>query len=442
MKEYFKNKKIIILGFGKEGKSTYNYIRKYEKDIILHIMDNNYEKIELSDKKVIISDIDYDLFQKYDMIIKTPGISLKNVDISSFANKITSQLQIFLETTTSYTIGITGSKGKSTTSSLIYEIIKNEGYKTYLVGNIGLPIFDVMDEIDSETYTVIEMSAHQLEYIEKSPNIALILNLYPEHLDHYKSLEYYYKAKLNIAKYQNKDDYFLYFGENDALNMYQKMIETNAFKYLISLNKKDNSYTYLKDNFLIVNDYPVFDINTKINLQGEHYLIDIAFALTVANILLLENDSVIKTIKEFKGLPHRLEKVGTFKNITYYNDSIATIPQSTINGIKTLKNVNTLIVGGKDRGVDQSDLISFLKKSDVKNIICLPDTGNIIYNALENDKNVFKADIIEEAAQIAMDVTEENTICLLSPAASSYGFYQNFEERGNRYKEYIQKEGQ
>ena len=383
MKEYFKNKKIIILGFGKEGKSTYNYIRKYEKDIILHIMDNNYEKIELSDKKVIISDIDYDLFQKYDMIIKTPGISLKNVDISSFANKITSQLQIFLETTTSYTIGITGSKGKSRTSSLIYEIIKDEGYKTYLVGNIGLPIFDVMDEIDSETYTVIEMSAHQLEYIEKSPNIALILNLYPEHLDHYKSLEYYYKAKLNIAKYQNKDDYFLYFGENDALNMYQKMIETNAFKYLISLNKKDNSYTYLKDNFLIVNDYPVFDINTKINLQGEHYLIDIAFALTVANILLLENDSVIKTIKEFKGLPHRLEKVGTFKNITYYNDSIATIPQSTINGIKTLKNVNTLIVGGKDRGVDQSDLISFLKKSDVKNIICLPDTGNIIYNALE-----------------------------------------------------------
>ena len=441
MKDYFKNKKIIILGFGKEGKSTYNYIRKYDKDIILHIMDNNYQNIELQDKKVIISDIDYSICNKYDMLIKSPGISLKDVDISSFENIITSQLEIFLETTKSYTIGITGSKGKSTTSSLIYEIIKNEGYKTFLVGNIGRPIFDVMDDIDSDTYTVIEISSHQLEYIKKSVNIALILNLYPEHLDHYKSLEYYYKAKLNIAKYQNKDDYFLYYGENDALNMYQKMIETDAFKYMISLNKKDNSYTYLKDNYLIINDYPVFDINTKINLEGQHYLIDIAFALTVANILSLDNSNVIKTIQNFKGLPHRLEKVGTFNNITYYNDSIATIPQATINALKTLKNVNTLIVGGKDRKVDQSELITFLKNSDVQNIICLPDTGNIIYDALLNNKNVYKADTIEKATQIAMNKTKENTICLLSPAASSYGFYQNFEERGNRYKEYIQKEG-
>lgn len=437
--EQLQNKNIIILGFGMEGKSTYNYIRKYLKDIKLTIMDSNYQNITLDDKNVEIIDIDYNKFNNYDLIFKSPGISFKDIDTTSFKDKITSQLEIFLETTPSYTIGITGSKGKSTTTSLIYKIINDQNIKSYIVGNIGKPILDIVDEVDENTYVVIECSSHQLEYTKVSPNIGIILNLFEEHLDHYKSKEHYYMAKMNLVNYQSNKDYFIYSSDNEDLKNHIDIINTNATKLDINNIKNNNSYTYIKDNYIYVNDKKLYDVNTKRKIQGIHNLKNIMFTLTVSEILKLDINKTIESISNFEPLPHRMELVGTYNEITYYNDSIATIPNATINGIEALSNVNTIIIGGKDRGIDYSLLKEYLINSEIENIICLPDTGYTIGKEITN-KNVYYVKTVEEAVDIAREVTKKNTICLLSPAASSYGFYKNFEERGNRFKEYIRKE--
>ena len=437
--EQLQNKNIIILGFGMEGKSTYNYIRKYLKDIKLTIMDSNYQNITLDDKNVEIIDIDYNKFNNYDLIFKSPGISFKDLDTTSFKDKITSQLEIFLETTPSYTIGITGSKGKSTTTSLIYKIINDQNIKSYIVGNIGKPILDIVDEVDENTYVVIECSSHQLEYTKVSPNIGIILNLFEEHLDHYKSKEHYYMAKMNLVNYQSNKDYFIYSSDNEDLKNHIDIINTNATKLDINNIKNNNSYTYIKDNYIYVNDKKLYDVNTKRKIQGIHNLKNIMFTLTVSEILKLDINKTIESISNFEPLPHRMELVGTYNEITYYNDSIATIPNATINGIEALSNVNTIIIGGKDRGIDYSLLKEYLINSEIENIVCLPDTGYTIGKEITN-KNVHYVKTVEEAVDIAREVTKKNTICLLSPAASSYGFYKNFEERGNRFKEYIRKE--
>ena len=180
------------------------------------------------------------------------------------------------------------------------------------------------------------------------------------------------------------------------------------------------------------------DINEKMNLKGMHNINNIMFILAVCQILKLDIKQVITSIKEFKPLEHRMEFVANINGVDYYNDSIATIPQSTIDAINAIKNVNTIIVGGKDRGVNLEELIDFLKKSDIENIICLPKTGEYIKEGLENsNKNIYFTNELEEAVNIAKRVTKKDTVCLLSPAASSYGYFKNFEERGRLFKKFL-----
>lgn len=178
--------------------------------------------------------------------------------------------------------------------------------------------------------------------------------------------------------------------------------------------------------------------NIKRKLKGSHHLNNILFVLAVCDILKLDFEKAIETIQNFEALEHRMEFVGNIDAIEYYNDSIATIPQATINTIIALEKVNTLIVGGKDRGIDQTELIVFLQNSAIENIICLPKTGELFYDALkeEKSKTVFMVQTMLEAVKIAKQVTKKNTICLLSPAASSYGYFKNFEERGNLFKKF------
>ena len=434
----FENKKICILGFGKEGKATYNYIRKYELLLPITIMDKKYKEIELDDPYVTLMDTNYDVLKEFDMIFKTPGISLNDIDITPFKDKITSQLEYFLENTKAYTIGITGTKGKSTTSSLMYKILADQGMKTYLVGNIGNPILDILDETDENTYVVLELSAHQLEYIKHSVNIGIVLNLYEEHLDHFKSLEHYYDSKMNMALFQKRGDHFIFNADNDALWNYTKENKYKGTLYEVSENTND-SYAYMDKNYIYIEKKNMFDINTEINLTGRHNLVDIMFTIAASSILKLDMTKVTNSIKEFMPLEHRLELVGKYNEVIYYNDSISTIPETCINAIEALKNVNTLILGGMDRGIDYNKLIMFLRMSSVENVICMPDTGLKIMEEIKDVKKTFAVKDVEEAVKVANKVTKKNMICLLSPAASSYNLYKNFEERGKVFKDAVRK---
>ena len=428
--EEVKDKKIVILGFGKEGKSTYNFIKKYLPDKKITIMDSNYENISEA------VDIDYDKLNDFDIIMKSPGISLKDYDFID-KDKIYSQVEYFLKYKNCLTIGVTGTKGKSTTTSLIYKILQEQKDKVYLAGNIGIPIFEYIDLLDNDSTVIIELSSHQLEYINYSPNIALILNLYEEHLDHYKNVDCYYQSKLNIAKFQESSDYLLYTTDNEMLDDYIKKTYIKSKKINITYDKKLNSNVYI-DDYCVYNGNVLYNINDTRKLKGKHNLKNIMFALEVASILNLNLEKVRNSINNFEPLPHRMELVGTYDGVTYYNDSIATIPNSTINSIETFKNINTLIIGGKDRGIDYNDFIKYLNKSNIENIICLPDTGHNISKFI--NKKIYLVNDLKEAVIISKKITKKNNRCLLSPAAASYGFFKNFEERGNLFKEYVRNE--
>ncbi len=442
--KFLKNKKILILGVGTEGKSTYQFLRRNFPDQKLFMADQNTDLLEKYPE--FLEDINLEIsmgkeylngIQEYDLIIKTPGISFKNVNTETFQDKITNQVQLLLEFVPVFTIGVTGTKGKSTTSSILYEVLKEQEKDVFLLGNIGKPIFDELEHLKQDSIAILELSSHSLQYVKNSPNIAILLNLYEEHLDFYGSFEQYAQAKLNITNYQKETEYLIYNADNEFLKKY-------AFKatdYAVSLENKPNTKNsvWIEQNDIYCNNVCVMDLRTKLKLKGIHHMHNIMFVLAVCNIMNLDFSQSIKTIQNFEPLEHRMEFVAQIDSIEYYNDSIATIPQSTINTIKALKKVNTLIVGGKDRGVSQKELVDFLKDSEVEHIICLPKTGKAIYDELKNiaNKKLWMTQNLQEAVKIAKEVTKNNTICVLSPAASSYGYFKDFRERGSLYKKYI-----
>ena len=254
----FQYKKILILGFGKEGKSTYSFLRKYLKDINITIKDQNHgiknDPILENDNNVeVITGNNYlnDL-EQYDIIMKSPGITFKNMDTSNFKDKIYSQLEILLKYYKNNIIGITGTKGKSTTSSLIYDILKNNNKKTLLLGNIGIPIFDYIDTIENDTILVVEMSSHQLEFVHSSPHIAIITNLYQDHLDHTNGLDDYYNCKMNITRFQDKNDALIYYKSCDTLDNLINIIKPKSNIITTDFNNQlANTYCY--NNYIYIN---------------------------------------------------------------------------------------------------------------------------------------------------------------------------------------------
>ena len=440
--EFLKDKKIIILGFGMEGETTYSFIRNHLPEQKLTIADMNeviiedYPYLQEDKNTTLILGKNYlNNLDSYDVIIKTPGLSLKDVDISSFKHKITSQLELVMEYLNVYSIGITGTKGKSTTSTLMYNVIKDQNKDVMLLGNIGEPIFHRIDEMNENTILVLEMSSHGLEFVKRSPNISILLNAFEEHLDHYSSLEKYIEAKFNIAKFQNKEDAFIYNYDNKLMNEFGYNHRENDIAVSISKEPNTKNKTFLKGDDIYLNNEKLFNKNIEMNLKGMHNINNIMFVLTAAKLMNLDINKALETVSKFEPLEHRMEFVATINGVSYYNDSIATIPEATMNGVNAIKNINTLIVGGKDRGVNLQELIEFLENSDIENIICLHTTGEYIYNKLEkSDKNLFKVNNMESAVKIAKKVTKAGTNCLLSPAAASYGFFKNFKERGEIFK--------
>lgn len=436
--ERYKNKNIAILGFGKEGKSTYNFLRKHLPTQTLTILDGNELLLETNqelnnDKNItLILGTNYlNNLTDYDYIFKSPGVKIPDEMFNKIKDKITSQIGIALELYKNNIIGITGTKGKSTTSSLLYQVLKAQNIDCLLLGNVGNPILDYIDEIKENTKLVIEMSSYQLETVKHSPHIGIILNLYQDHLNYHGTIKEYHNSKLNIFKYQTKEDIALYTSSNENINKY---ITTN--KYLSKTIDIDKEFN-IKNDDIYYNNIKIYNKNEKRYLVGDHNLTNILFVLKIAIILNLDIKQTIQTINTFKPLEHRMEYVGEFNNIKYYNDTIATIPEATISCLKALKIVDTIIFGGMDRGINYEPLITYFNESNIENFICMPETGYKLSNLIKKGK-VYKVNTLDEAVDIAKKVTK--TACLLSPAAPSYNAFKNFEEKGNYYKKLVKDE--
>lgn len=396
--KFFGIKSVLILGYGKEGLMTEKYLKQYFPNLKIDIADQKTDKNYLKKQA------------GYDLIIKTPGIQKELM-----TNHYTTATNIFFsQLKNNITIGVTGSKGKSTTASLIYTILKEAGKKVRLVGNIGNPMLEVLlKPIDEEEIFVIELSSYQLDDIEYSPHIAVVTNLFPEHMDYHGSIENYYAAKKNIIKFQNATDYLVFNKKNKELKKWSKKAVTKDFN---EINLE----------------------NISVPLLGNHNLENVKAAIAVANILNIPKNAIKQGIENFKSLSHRLEFVGEFEGIKFYDDAISTTPESTIAAILALPNTDTILLGGLNRGYDFSKLALAIKKSKIKNIVFFPDSGYAIekeiFEKSQKKYSTLHTKSMNEAVEFAFENTQIGKICLLSSASPSYSIWKNFEEKGDQFQ--------
>ncbi|MDD3174007.1 MAG: UDP-N-acetylmuramoyl-L-alanine--D-glutamate ligase [Herbinix sp.] len=430
------DKKILILGYGREGKSTYQFIRKHFPDKVVGIYDKNALPDTL--QKVVShgGNSFLEILSEYDIIFKTPGIVLDTSD-NSLLKKITSQTDIFLDYYRKQTIGITGTKGKSTTASLLNHILKNAKKDAILVGNIGIPVFDMLEKIGKDTIVVFELSSHQLEYVTHSPHIGVLLNIYQEHLDHYGTFEKYVEAKENIFLFQQQGDVLIYNRE------FIKNTENIKAEQITITNHSDDADAVVKENKISYQGQ-VLEVNEEeLLLKGQHNIYNIGVAYVVAKLCNVTDIDFEMAIKTFRPLPHRMEYVADINGVKFYNDSISTICETTIQAALSIENIDTVILGGLDRGIEYEPLVEFLLDSDIRNIILMPDTGIRIEKLFKSndkkrkDQNIRMVSNVEEAVTVAKEVTAWGKTCLFSPAAASYGFFKNFEERGEVFKKFV-----
>jgi UDP-N-acetylmuramoyl-L-alanine---L-glutamate ligase len=440
MLEELESKSIVILGFGAEGQATYDFLRakwptkplsiadqrtiaEFPEEIAARIQSDPALSLNLGPRYLDSLDSN-----TCDVIVKTPGIPASMTAIArarKCGSILTSHSQIFLSVAPrDKIIGVTGTKGKSTTASLIHHILKSAGIPAELVGNIGQPPLPRLANAPDDAYFVHEFSSHQLAEIETSPHIAVLLNIVPEHLDYYASFEDYVSAKENITRFQTPDDVLIF--NSDYPIPAAIAGRTKARLRPFSVNDSIEG--------LEVGDIP---------LPGKFNLQNVLAAMAAASECGAAPEAIRNAVRSFRGLPHRLEPAGVYKGITFYDDSIATVPAATLAALEALgAGVQTLLLGGHERNLDFAELGAGLP-SNIKTVILFPRTGTRIWQAIElHSKNptlpaAFFVRDMEQAIKIAYERTEPGKICLLSPASPSFGAFKDYRERGDLFKKFV-----
>jgi len=340
---------------------------------------------------------------------------------------------------------------------LIYKILKNSGLKAKLVGNIGKPVLQILQKSKKEDIFIFELSSFQLENLKKSPHIAVFLNLYPAHLDYHKNFRNYQKAKENITLHQSEKDFFIYNTESSHLEKIAK--KTKALRIGLKIHPKkirvkNFKEASLKGNWLLWGKEKIIS-KKDIPLKGEFNILNILAAIAVGKILGIPNNKIKKAIKSYKSLPHRLEFIGKYKGIEFYNDSLATIPEAVIAALGALgTKVETLILGGVNvKGFDFSRLAKEIVSKKINTLVFLNkssdnknETGKRIWNEVKKIKKQklpksFFVSSMREAVKIAYQETKKGGICLLSPGAPSFNLFKNYKERGKLFKKFVKLYG-
>lgn len=457
MFEELKDKKILILGVGLEGLSTLRLLKKIFPKKTVGVADKeelkNLTKEEqklISAKKVALHlGKNYlDCLLKYDVVIRNPAVPPtlpQIIKAQKMGVKFTSQTILFFENCPGKIIGITGTKGKSTTTSLIYAVLKNGGLLAKLVGNIGRPALSALLAAGPNQIFVYELSSHQLADLKFSPHVAVLLNIFPEHLDYYKDFAEYVKAKQNITRFQKPSDYFIY---NADLPILKKVTsETKAKIVPFSLKTPFALGCFLKNNWLIyrADEKEEKIINAKkVPLKGIFNLQNVMPAIIVGKIFGIPNEKIKEAIEKFKPLPHRLEFCGTYKGISFYDDSISTIPESAIAAIDALgESVQTLLLGGYERNQNFRQLAEkIINTPTIKNLILFPTTGKRIWKSVTGRQiNHFFVKSMKVAVKLAYQHTDPGKIVLLSPASPSFGLFRDYRDRGRRFQRYAKSRG-
>ena len=426
LKPFFEGKRAAILGFGREGRVWLDILKRLSCCAEIAIADRNELKAE---GVTLLCGEDYlDRAKSYDLLLQSPGVIIKDKLTADEKAKILTQTELLLRLRPCKVIGVTGTKGKSTTSSLVHHFLKASGVPTMLIGNIGVPPLERLEEMTPDTVAVCELSCHQLEFVQHSPEISVLLNIFPEHLDHYTGFDAYKAAKENIWRHQN---------DRDTAIINCDILPENGEGRVISASFGGSADIMTDGGDITLFDrvIPAAEINTR--LRGKHNVYNIAVALQAAVLGGADIEKSLASLPDFGGLPHRLEYIATVDGVEYINDSICTIPEAAIAAVEAFPDgADCIIVGGMERGIPYDKLTDFINTGVVENVILLPDTGERIAEAITNKAvNIVMAAGLRDAVKAARALAKRRVI--LCPAAASYGFYKNFEERGEHFRELV-----
>lgn len=460
-KKDIKGKKVAVIGVGISNIPAIKYLVSLGAIVTAHDKNEKLAQKYEDFKKLGISFVlgqDYlKGLNNYDYILRSPGIRPFYPEIEEAVKsgvKITSEIELLIENAPCKVIGVTGSDGKTTTTTLISKFLEEAGYKVWLGGNIGIPLFSKLDEIEKEDIVVVELSSFQLMTMKVSPNISIITNISPNHLDYHRSFDEYIDAKSNIFLHQNKGDLLVLNCDNEYTKRYLGYVKDNNIKSDIryfSVMDHANPGTFLEDGYVVSNINGVEQKIVKISdvkLVGIHNLSNIC-AATSAVLHITGVEPIQKVVTTFMGVEHRMEMFRILKGVKWYNDSIGTSPTRTIAGLTSFNQKVILIAGGYDKHIPYDVMGSYIIDK-VKTLILVGKTAPKIEKAVldevkkqglnENEYcDIHNFTSLEECVNYAYSIAKNGDCVVLSPASASFDLYKNFEERGDLFKSLVNK---
>ena len=445
----FSQKSVAVLGLGIEGQDTCQFLTKRGAKIT--VFDQKTASELGKTVKVLKSrGVKFKLGKnylknglgKFDVIFRSPAFKTSLpaiVKAKKKGSKISSATELFFKTCPAKIIGVTGTKGKGTTSTLIYNILKRAGKKVFLAGNIGQPMLALLPKLDRKSWVVLELSSFQLQGLNFSPHVAVVLFITSEHLNYHRNVKEYIRAKSNIVRHQNKNDFAILNADNNTSSSFAHL--TPAKTLYFSRQKKINGAYVINKKIMLANK--IISPVKNLKLKGEHNWDNVCAAVTAANSIGISKKIIQKEVFSFKGLEHRLELVRTIKKISFYNDSFSTTPETAIAAIKAFQKPIILIAGGSEKGSNYDQLGKEIAKSSVKSLILIGQMAKRIKKAVE--KAGYRGEIIyqpgemKEIIKIAFKKAKPNNIILLSPACASFDMFKNYKDRGNQFKKNVKK---
>ena len=455
-KEEILNKSIAVLGLGVSNRPVIEFLcglgakvtgfDKSSRDNLGKAADE-MEKVGAS---LVLGENYLSFLSGYDIIFKTPGIRHDIPELIKAVNegaKLTSEMEVFIDLCPAKIFAVTGSDGKTTTTTIIYKMLIEEGYNCWLGGNIGTPLLDKIENINKDDYVILELSSFQLQTIKKSPDIAVITNISPNHLDVHNSMDEYIEAKKNIFRYQKAGNRLILNYDN----MITRGFGNTAKGEVIYFSRREvlNNGVFIEDKYLTYKKKILFMHaieRDSIVIPGLHNVENYLAAMAaVWGYVKIEN--IKKVAQEFRGVEHRIELVREYNGVKYYNDSIGSSPTRTKASLNAFNSKLILIAGGYDKKIPY-DLMGEVIFRKVKKLILMGKTGHKIKkaytkycndNSIPTNISIFYADSMEEAVAISNNVSDYGDIVILSPASASFDMYKNFEERGNHFKSIVRK---
>jgi len=428
---------VAILGYGKQGYSSFLYYKQQGADITIH--DANVSTEVPDGIPAILGEHYLENLDNYDVLVRSPGIHPKEIvakNSLSILSKVTSNTNEFFKICpTNHILGVTGTKGKGTTTSLIAKLLEADNKTVHVGGNIGTPPLDLLNQnIQENDWVVLELGNTQLIDLQYSPHIAVCLMVVPEHLDWHTNVQEYYDAKKNICSHQTSDDKVIYFGQNNASKQIAQTSKGTRIPYFQKPGAR------VEDNEIIIKENDPICPVSAIALKGKHNQQNVCAALSAVWDLLEQKQHITSVLEHYRGLPHRLEVVKEIGGVTYVDDSFGTTPETAIVAMEAYSEPKILILGGSDKGADYTELAKAVKQNNVKQVVLIGAMASKIQqclDAIDFKHYTFGGDSMPEIIATCKNYAAEGDVVLLSTGCASFGMFKNYEDRGEQFSQAV-----